>query len=127
VATVITTFRNYATYSLLSADGSTTWQAAKRGFCMIDITPYNTNVGGIKPWYYRACGPAIGSLPGAPRGPRKSGISVNYGDTYVKWLGGQYFVLDGADGQAVIPPGDYVIRIEVNPPIRQPGPTHVAS
>src|SRR5882762_1360146 len=48
--------RNSATYSLLSADGSKTWQAAKRGFCMIDITPYNTNVGGIKPWYYRACG-----------------------------------------------------------------------
>ncbi len=109
-------FRNYATYSLLSADGSKTWQAAKRGFCMIDITPYNTNVGGIKPWYYRACGrPSVPSL-GLPEVPGNQGISVNYGDTYVKWLGGQYFVLDGADGQAVIPPGDYVIRIEVNPP-----------
>jgi len=112
-------FRNYATYSLLSADGSKTWQAAKRGFCMIDITPYNTNDGGIKPWYYRACGrpqrfdSTLGVL--LPEIPGNQGISVNYGDTYVKWLGGQYFVLDGADGQAVIPPGDYIIRIEVNP------------
>ncbi len=106
-------FRNYATYSLLSADGSKTWQAAKRGFCMIDITPYNELAGGVTSWYYRACGrPARDGLPEIPG---NQGISVGYGDTYVKWLGGQYFVLDGSDGQAVIPPGEYIIRIEVNP------------
>src|SRR6266511_3400782 len=66
-------FRNYATYSLLSADRSTSWISGNQG------------------------------------------ISVYYADTYVKWLGGQYFVLDGSDGQAVIPPDDYIIRIEVNP------------
>jgi hypothetical protein len=44
------------------------------------------------------------------------GISVGYADTYFKWLGGQYFVLDGGDGQEPVPPGDYIIRITVNPP-----------
>ena len=106
-------FRNYATYSLLSGDGTKTWQAAKRGFCMIDITPYNELDGGVKPWYFHACvRPARDGLPPIPG---NQGISVGYGDTYVKWLGGQYFVLDGADGQMAVPPGEYVIRIEVNP------------
>ena len=41
-------FRNYATYSLLSADRSQSWISAKRGFCMLDITPYNVNDGNIK-------------------------------------------------------------------------------
>jgi len=108
-------FRNYATYALLAADGNTTWQAAKRGFCMIDITPYNTNTGGIKPWFYRACGRPARPALGLPEVTGNQGISVNYADTYVKWLGGQYFVLDGADGQSVVPPGQYLIRIEVNP------------
>jgi hypothetical protein len=105
-------FRNYATYSLLSADGRKTWQAAKRGFCMIDITPWND---GVAPgsWVYRACGrPARDGLAAIPG---NQGISVGYGDQYYKWLGGQYFVLDGSDGQAFIPPGNYIIRIEVNP------------
>jgi len=108
-------FRNYATYALLSVDGQKTWQSAKRGFCMIDVTPWNNNDGGVSSWVYRACGrPARPSL-GLPEVPGNQGISVGYADTYVKWLGGQYFVLDGADGQAVVPPGDYIMRIEVNP------------
>ncbi|HYU37777.1 MAG TPA: lysyl oxidase family protein, partial [Gemmatimonadales bacterium] len=44
------------------------------------------------------------------------GISTGRADQYYKWLGGQYFVLDGGDGQAPVPPGNYVIRIHVNPP-----------
>src|SRR3989442_831830 len=48
--------------------------------------------------------------------PGNQGISVGYADTYFKFLGGQYFVLDGGDGQAPIPPGQYIIRITVNPP-----------
>jgi len=105
-------FRNYATYSILSADGSKTWQAAKRGFCMIDVAPYN-DAAPPKSWVYRACGrPARGDTAAVPG---NQGISVGYADQYYKWLGGQYFVLDGADGQAVIPPGNYIIRIEVNP------------
>ena len=48
--------------------------------------------------------------------PGFQGISVGYADTYNKHLGGQYFVLDGGDGQEPIPPGDYIIRITVNPP-----------
>src|SRR6185436_13631320 len=31
------------------------------------------------------------------------------------FLGGQFFVLDGGDGQEVVPPGDYWIKVEVNP------------
>jgi len=108
-------FRNYATYSLLSADGARTWQAAKRGFCMIDVTPWNNNDGGVSSWVYRACGRPSRPDSGIPEVPGNQGISVGYADTYVKWLGGQYFVLDGADGQPVIPAGTYVIRIEVNP------------
>lgn len=112
-------FRNYATYSLLSAGDGTVWQAAKRGFCMIDVTPWNNNDGGVASWVYRACGrPARDGLPAIPG---NQGISVGYADTYVKWLGGQYFVLDGADGQAVVPPGEYIIRIEVNPGFRPRG------
>jgi hypothetical protein len=108
-------FRNYATYTLIGAADGRLWQAAKRGFCMIDVTPWNNNDGGVSSWVYRACGrPARPSL-GIPEVPGNQGISVGYADTYVKWLGGQYFVLDGADGQPVIAPGQYVIRIEVNP------------
>src|SRR3989449_11780859 len=44
------------------------------------------------------------------------GISIGWADTYVWKLGGQYFVLDGGDGQPPVPPGRYVIRITVNPP-----------
>ena len=100
-------FRHYATYELLSADGARTWRAAKRGFCMIDVTPWQSD-GGVSSWVYRSCG-AIG-IPG------NQGISVGYADTYNKHLGGQYFVLDGGDGQDPIAPGDYIIRITVNPP-----------
>ena len=44
------------------------------------------------------------------------GISSGWADTYVFKLGGQYFVLDGGDGQPVVPPGVYTIEIHVNPP-----------
>src|SRR5207245_1734780 len=43
------------------------------------------------------------------------GISVDWADTYRFFLGGQYFVLDGGDGQPPVPPGQYMIRITVNP------------
>src|SRR2546427_10535212 len=99
-------FRHYAKYELISTDGHM-WRAAKRGFCMIDVTPWQSD-GGVSSWVYRVCGTK--TLPG------NQGISVGYADTYFKWLGGQYFVLDGGDGQAPIPPGDYIIRITVNPP-----------
>ncbi len=98
-------FRHYATYRLIGADGRV-WRAAKRGFCMIDVTPWQSD-GGVGSWVYRVCGTT--TVPG------NQGISVGYADTYNKHLGGQYFVLDGGDGQAVIPPGAYFIRIEVNP------------
>ena len=43
------------------------------------------------------------------------GVSHGWADTYVFQLAGQYFVLDGGDGQPVVPAGDYYIEVEVNP------------
>jgi len=100
-------FRHYATYELVSPGTGHVWKSAKRGFCMLDITPWQTD-GGVSSWVYRSCGTK--TLHGF------QGISVGYADTYNKHLGGQYFVLDGGDNQAPILPGLYIIRITVNPP-----------
>jgi hypothetical protein len=105
-------FRNYASYELIEMDNGAevaTIFAAKRGFCMIDVTPY----GSSGSWQYRNCGrPEIPSL-GLPAIAGNQGISVNWGDTYVKWLAGQYFVIDD------VGPGTYLIRIVVNPPFEE--------
>jgi hypothetical protein len=98
-------FQHYATYKLIGADG-TVWKAAKRGFCMLDTDPYNVN-NGDGTWTYRSCGTLTRD--------GFQGISSGWADTYVFKLGGQYFVLDGGDGQPVIPPGVYTIEVEVNP------------
>ena len=100
-------FRHYATYQLIGPDGHV-WRAAKRGFCMIDVSPAPAADGAVKTWAYRNCG-RVG-IPG------NQGISHGWADTYRFFLGGQYFVLDGGDGQPPVPPGRYVIRITVNPP-----------
>ncbi|MEO6259050.1 MAG: hypothetical protein ABIP63_01825 [Thermoanaerobaculia bacterium] len=44
------------------------------------------------------------------------GISAGWTDTDRFTLGGQYFELDGGDGQPPVPAGDYILRITVNPP-----------
>src|SRR5205807_9226967 len=56
---------------------------------------------------FRNCG-AVG-IPG------NQGISHGWADTYRFFLAGQFFVLDGGDGQPPVPPGDYIVRITVNP------------
>lgn len=99
-------FQNYATYRLLDASGRE-WKAAKRGFCMLDTDPYNV-VNGDGTWTYRSCGTTTRA--------GFQGISAGWADTYMFFLGGQYFVLDGGDGQPVVPPGDYTIEVHVNPP-----------
>jgi hypothetical protein len=98
-------FQHYATYKLVDTSGKV-WKAAKRGFCMLDTDPFNVN-NGDGTWSYRNCG--TDARDGF------QGISDGWADTYVFKLGGQYFVLDGGDGQAVVPPGDYFIEVEVNP------------
>ena len=116
-------FRHYATYQLIGPDGHV-WRAAKRGFCMIDVSPAPTADGAVKTWAYRNCG-RVG-IPG------NQGISHGWSDVYVWQLSGQYFVLDGGDGQATVPPGTYTIRITVNPgfvpargePCRNADPLH---
>src|SRR5882762_5481028 len=107
-------FQHYATYELVDPNTGTVWLAAKRGFCMIDVVPWNGNIQSPGPWVYRVCG-----RPAGPAGPAiagNQGISHGWADQYYKHLGGQYFVLDGGDGQPPVPPGNYVIRIHVNPP-----------
>jgi len=98
-------FKHYATYKLIDASGKT-WKSAKRGFCMLDTDPYNVN-NGDGTWTYRSCGTTTRD--------GNQGVSSGWADTYTFDLGGQYFVLDGGDGQPVVPPGVYTIEVEVNP------------
>jgi hypothetical protein len=98
-------FQHYATYKLIGADG-TVWKSAKRGFCMLDTDPYNVK-NGDGTWTYRSCGTVTRD--------GFQGVSSGWADTYVFKLGGQYFVLDGGDGQPVVPPGVYTIEVDVNP------------
>ena len=99
-------FRHYATYELIRLDGNgdpvgDPIIAAKRGFCMIDVAPYNNPTTPPKAWVYRSCG-AVGRTG-------NQGIATGWADQYFKWLTGQFFVIDGLSG-------DFKIRIYVNPP-----------
>lgn len=106
-------FRHYAEYSLIDPRTGKTWRAAKRGFCMLDTDP---NPPGLvadeapRDPNFHDCGGI--DIPG------NQGISHGWTDTYRFFLGGQYFVLDGGDGQAVVPAGRYTIRVTVNPPYK---------
>lgn len=108
-------FRHYSLYELIDPATGFTWRAAKRGFCMIDIEKYQEFPGPANnERNYLVCGaPATATLPPLAG---NQGISVGWADTYVWKLAGQFFVLDGGDGQPPVPPGTYIIRITVNPP-----------
>lgn len=108
-------FRHYTLYELIDPATGQVWRAAKRGFCMIDVEKYQAYPGPANnDRNYLSCGaPATATEPAIVG---NQGISVGWADTYVWKLGGQYFVLDGGDGQSPVPPGDYIIRITVNPP-----------
>ena len=99
-------FKHYATYKLIDATTGYVWRAAKRGFCMLDTDPYLPSLRDA-PRNYWNCGNQL--IDGF------QGISKGWNDTYVWKLGGQYFVLDGGDGQAPVPAGRYYIEVEVNP------------
>jgi hypothetical protein len=118
-------FRHYALYELVDPSSGHVWRAAKRGFCMLDLEKYGAYPGPNNNDYkFRSCG-AVG-VPGF------QGISKGWSDVYWWKLQGQYFVLDGGDGQPVVPPGEYIIRITVNPgfvpqggePCRNADPLH---
>jgi len=102
-------FRHYAKYELVDPNTGFVWKAAKKGFCMLDTDPAPPPISGQPPKnpQFRSCG-AVG-IPG------NQGISNGWSDTYRFFLSGQYFVLDGGDGQPPVPPGQYIIRITVNP------------
>ena len=99
-------FKNYATYKLIDEKTGQVWRSAKRGFCMLDTDPYLPSLRDA-PRNYWSCGTQ--TIDGF------QGISKGWNDTYVWKLGGQYFVLDGGDGQAPVPAGRYYIEVEVNP------------
>ena len=102
-------FKHYALYELVDPATGYVWKAAKRGFCMLDTDPNPAYLGEpARTWQFRSCG-TVG-IAG------NQGISHRWADTYRFYLGGQYFVLDGGDGQPVVPAGTYMLRITVNPP-----------
>jgi hypothetical protein len=107
-------FRNYATYEIFPvlADGSlgNAIQAKKRGFCMIDVDPFKSDIA-PNTFVYDRCG--------RPGTPGFQGISTGWADEYFKWLDGQFFLL--TDPNEPVPPGDYLIRITVNPPFTPQG------
>jgi len=118
-------FKHYTLYELIDPATGHVWRAAKRGFCMIDVEKYGAYPGpNNNARNFLACG--------APGVAGNQGISKGWADTYVWKLGGQFFVLDGGDGQDPVPPGNYIIRITVNPrfeplagePCRFPDPLH---
>ena len=102
-------FKHYAEYRLIDPRTGKLWRAAKRGFCMLDTDPNPAALYGEEPRepIFRSCGTTSSA--------GNQGISHGWADTYRFFLGGQYFVLDGGDGQAPVPPGRYIIQIEVNP------------
>jgi hypothetical protein len=99
-------FRQYATYELISVTTGAVVQAAKRGFCMVDVTPAGGSGAAPGRRTYDSCGTR--SSPG------NQGISAGWADSYNRLLDGQYFVLD--EPGAAVPAGNYVLRITVNPP-----------
>ncbi len=101
-------YRHFATYELVSADGLRVWQSAKRGYCFVDTEPEPSYVGPRSAGKVYTCCGSVGRAG-------NQGIARGWSDKY-KWsLAGQFFVLDGGDGQPVVPPGDYKIRITLNP------------
>lgn len=107
-------FRHYALYQLIDPATGNVWRAAKRGFCMIDVEKYQPYPGpSNNERNFLSCG--------APGVPGNQGISKGWADTYIWKLGGQYFVLDSGDGQQPIPPGNYILRITVNPGFKKAG------
>lgn len=102
-------YKHYALYELVDPATGYVWKAAKRGFCMLDTDPNPAYMG--EPPH-----DAIFKNCGTPELSGNQGISHGWSDTYRFYLGGQYFVLDGGDGQPVVPPGTYQIRVTVNPP-----------
>lgn len=104
-------FRNYALYQLIDPQTGKVWRSAKAGFCMLDTDPNPAYMGAApRSPRFRSCG----SLTHAGN----QGISKGWTDTYRFFLAGQYFVLDGGDGQPAVPPGDYIIRVTANPPYK---------
>jgi len=108
-------FRHYTLYELIDPATGFTWRAAKRGFCMIDVEKFQDYPGPANnDRNYLSCGaPATATEPMIIG---NQGISRGWADTYVWQLAGQFFVLDGGDGQPPVPAGTYILRITVNPP-----------
>src|SRR5262249_46139050 len=77
-------FRHYALYELVDPVTGFAWRAAKRGFCMEDVSKYQSDFtpSNVKR-QFTACG--------APGVPGNQGISPGWADVYVWQLQGTVF------------------------------------
>jgi len=100
--------QHYATYELVGPHRKV-WQAAKRGFCMIDVVPGTAAFSRPVPGYTTCAGgrrrPRSGDRgqPGDQHRSRRSVLQSGSAGSTSCWNGG--------DGQAPVPPGNYIIRI----------------
>ena len=102
--------RFFMEYALVSVDTGQVWTAAKRSFCLRDIDRNPEGAAGpvrAQPLY---------GYCGSPTEVGFQGISPGWSDVYQAELPGQFVLLDGSDGQRPVPPGEYLLRLTVNPP-----------
>jgi hypothetical protein len=93
-------FENYADYILepVNAPGASSRTSSKTTFCVMDTTDVNLGLDGApQAPFYSTCGRSV------------QGMSVGWGDTYKYYLSGQE--IDVTD----LPPGDYLLKIVVDP------------
>jgi hypothetical protein len=98
--------RDFMRFELRTEDGQPLGRDQKTGFCLGDRYDSTARTPGEpdRPHWVHRCG------RGEPRLLRMNeGISVGYGDVYVKGLEGQYIDITG------VPPGRYVLVHHVNP------------
>lgn len=103
-------YLHYMEYALVEPGTGRTWSSAKRAFCLIDNERNPPDYPGPRRAapYYAFC------TTTAKRS--RQGLSTGWSDVYYFSLPGQHLVLDGSDGQPAVPPGEYLLRITVNPP-----------
>jgi hypothetical protein len=86
-------FSGYAHFELVAASGETVATARKQAFCLLDSDPHVANPPSLTPRYH--CG--------------FQGIQAGWADVYTANLDCQWIDITGID------PGNYVLRMEVNP------------
>jgi hypothetical protein len=100
-------FRQFATYSLLAADESSTVVSGKEAFCLGPTDPIDLTLPGavFRPWPI-----GLSTLCGGPDALWiREVLPLGWGDTYYQGLPGQAFDITG------LPNGTYFIKVHANP------------